>query len=116
VLAHAPTRFYGTATLDPTRVGRDAGRIADEMIAHLVGLVGSEVTVTLEIDAMMPTGASPHVVRTVTENSRILRFTSQAVVLPLTCLARELVEAIPRRRPAQGAQTCVASLRAMGAL
>ena len=64
VLAHAPTRFYGTATLDPTRVGRDAGRIADEMIAHLVGLVGSEVTVTLEIDAMMPTGASPHVVRT----------------------------------------------------
>jgi predicted AAA+ superfamily ATPase len=75
--AHAPTRFYGTATLDPTRVGRDAGRIADEVIAHLVGLVGSEVTVTLEIDARMPTGAPPHVVRTVTENSRTLKFSSQ---------------------------------------
>ena len=65
--AHAPTRFYGTATLDPTRVGRDAGRIADEVIAHLVGLVGSEVTVTLEIDARIPTGAPPNVVRTVTD-------------------------------------------------
>jgi hypothetical protein len=75
--AQAPTRFYGSATLDPTRVGRDAGRIADEVIAHLVGLIGSEVTVTLEIDARMPTGAPPNVVRTVTENSRTLKFTSQ---------------------------------------
>ncbi|HRW61521.1 MAG TPA: Swt1 family HEPN domain-containing protein, partial [Defluviicoccus sp.] len=41
-------RYYGTVTLDPARVGRDAGRIADEVIAHLVGLVGSEVAVTLE--------------------------------------------------------------------
>jgi hypothetical protein len=37
-------------------------------------------------------------------------------LLPLTCLARELVEAIPRRGPAQGAQVRVANLRAMGAL
>lgn len=33
-------RFHGTVALDPTRVGRDAGRIADEVIAHLAGLVG----------------------------------------------------------------------------
>ena len=39
--------------LDPARVGRDAGRIADEVIAHLAGLVGSTVTVTLEIEAMV---------------------------------------------------------------
>jgi hypothetical protein len=75
--ARAPTRFYGTVALDPTRVGRDAGRIADEVIAHLVGLVGSEVTVTLEIDARIPTGAPSNVVRTVTENSRTLKFSSQ---------------------------------------
>ena len=37
-------------------------------------------------------------------------------LLPLTCLARELVEAIPRRGPGQGAQACVANLWAMGAL
>lgn len=57
--ARAPTRFHGTATLDSTRVGRDAGKIADEVIAHLLGLVGSEVTVTLEVDAKMPTGTRP---------------------------------------------------------
>ncbi len=69
-------RFYGTVTLDPARVGRDASRIADEVIAHLVGQVGAEVTVTLEIEAHLPDGASAHVVRTVTENSRTLKFTS----------------------------------------
>ena len=71
-----PRRFHGTVTLDPTRVGRDASRIADEVIAHLAGLVGAEVTVTLEIEASIPDGASDQVVRTVTENSRTLKFTS----------------------------------------
>jgi hypothetical protein len=70
-------RFYGSVTLDSTRVGRDAGRIADEVIAHLVGLMGSTVRVTLEIEADMPSGTPDHVVRTVTENSRTLKFTSQ---------------------------------------
>ena len=72
-----PTRFHGTATLDSARVGRDASRIADEVIAHLSGLVGAKVTVTLEIEAEVPSGAPDHVVRTVTENSRTLKFTSQ---------------------------------------
>jgi hypothetical protein len=72
----APKRFYGTVNLDATRVGRDASRIADEVIAHLAGQVGSEVTVTLEIEATLPDGASDQVVRTVTENSRTLKFTS----------------------------------------
>jgi hypothetical protein len=71
-----PRRFYGV-TLDSTRVGRDAGRIADEVIAHLVGLMGSTVRVTLEIEAEIPSGTPDHVVRTVTENSRTLKFNSQ---------------------------------------
>ena len=69
-------RFHGTVSLDPTRVGRDAGQIADEVISHLAGLVGAEVTVTLEIDAEIPDGAPENVVRTVTENSRTLKFVS----------------------------------------
>lgn len=73
----APTRFHGSVALDPTRVGRDAGRIADEVIAHLTGLIGSTVRVTLDIEADIPDGAPENVVRTVTENSRTLRFTSQ---------------------------------------
>ncbi|HOI96202.1 MAG TPA: Swt1 family HEPN domain-containing protein [Syntrophobacter fumaroxidans] len=72
-----PRRFHGTVTLDPARVGRDAGRVAEEVIAHLSGLVGAKVTVTLEVEAEIPDGAPEHVVRTVTENSRTLKFTSQ---------------------------------------
>jgi hypothetical protein len=62
-----PKRFHGTANLDPARVGRDAGRIADEVIAHLV---------TLEIEATVEAGTPENVVRTVTENSRTLKFTT----------------------------------------
>jgi hypothetical protein len=73
-----PKRYHGTVTLDPARVGRDAGRIADEVITHLVGLVGSSVRVTLEIEAEIPAGASDNVVRTVTENSRTLKFANNS--------------------------------------
>ena len=72
-----PKRFHGTVSLDAARVGRDASKIAEEVISHLVGLVGARVTVNLEIEAEMPDGAPDNVVRTVTENSRTLRFTSQ---------------------------------------
>jgi hypothetical protein len=72
-----PKRFHGSVNLDPARVGRDAGRIADEVVAHLAGLVGSTVRVTLEIDAEIPAGVPESVVRTVTENGRTLKFTSQ---------------------------------------
>ena len=70
----APKRFHGAATLESKRVGRDAGRIADEVVAHLAGLLGANVKVTLEIEAEIPTGAPDHVVRTVTENCRTLKF------------------------------------------
>ena len=70
-------RFHGSVRLDSNRVGRDAGRIADEVIAHLIGLPGAEVTVTLEIEARFPDGASDQIIRTVTENSRTLKFNSQ---------------------------------------
>ena len=70
-------RFHGSVRVDSTRVGRDAGRVADEVIAHLVGQMGAEVTVTIEIEARLPNGASDQLVRTVTENSRTLKFDSQ---------------------------------------
>jgi predicted AAA+ superfamily ATPase len=72
-----PKRFHGSATLDPTRVGRDAGRIADEVVAHLAGLMGSRVTVTLEIQAEVASGVPEKVVRTITENCRTLKFNDQ---------------------------------------
>jgi hypothetical protein len=75
-LAAKPKRFHGSVDLDQERVGRDAGRIAEEVISHLTGLVGSKVRVTLEIEAEVPDGAPDVVVRTVTENARTLKFTS----------------------------------------
>jgi hypothetical protein len=75
--AAQPKHSHGTVTIDATRVGRDADRIAEEVIAHLSGLVGAKVTVTLEVEAEIPSGVPDHVVRTVTENSRTLKFTSQ---------------------------------------
>jgi hypothetical protein len=69
-----PKRYYGTVQLNPERVGRDAGKIAEEVIAHLTGLVGANVKVTLEISADVPDGVSEQVVRTVTENGKTLGF------------------------------------------
>ena len=69
-----PTRFHGSITLDSARVSRDAGKVAEEVIQHLVGQMGSDVEVTLEIQAKLPFGTPDNVVRTVTENCRTLKF------------------------------------------
>lgn len=71
-----PKRYHGTVKLDPARISSDAGRIAEEVVSHLLGLVGSNVSVTLEIEAEIPSGAPENVVRTVTENGRTLKFQS----------------------------------------
>jgi hypothetical protein len=47
------------------------------VIAHLSGLVGAKVTVTLEVEVEIPSGDPDEVVRVVSEKSRTLNFTSQ---------------------------------------
>jgi hypothetical protein len=42
-----------------------------------LGLVGAKVRVTLEIEAEIPSRVPDNVIRTVTENSRTLKFKSQ---------------------------------------
>jgi predicted AAA+ superfamily ATPase len=69
-------RYHASVSLDAMRVGLGASRVAEEVIAHLVGLDGADVRVTLEIQADIPNGAPEGVVRTVTENGRTLKFTS----------------------------------------
>jgi hypothetical protein len=75
-IARAYRRFYGSVKLDPIRVSRDAGRIADEVIQHLTKLMNSRVEVTLEIQAELPDGLSDKTVRDIMENCRTLRFDS----------------------------------------
>jgi hypothetical protein len=67
-------RFHGSVELNPMRLGRDAGRIADEVISHLEGLVGSEVNITLEILVDVAEGIPENVVRIVSENCTTLKF------------------------------------------
>lgn len=69
-------RFYGAVDLDPMRVGRDAGRIADEVVSHLSGLVGAKVTITLEIQVEVEDGIPEDKVRIVKENADTLKFKS----------------------------------------
>jgi len=76
VVKPQPKRYYGSVTLDPQRVGRDAGRIAEEVIAHFAGLVGARVTVTLDIEVNTAAGVPDNVVGIVSENSRTLKFTN----------------------------------------
>ena len=71
-----PRRFHGSVIIDPTRLGRDSGKVGEEIVQHLSALLGSEVEVTLEISAKIPDGAPDHVVRTVTENCNTLHFES----------------------------------------
>ena len=71
-----PKRFYGEAELDPTRLGRDASRIAEEIVAHLVNLPGAKVKISIEIEAANVQEVPPSIQRTVTENAHTLHFNS----------------------------------------
>ncbi len=74
----APHRFHATATLNHARVGPEASRIAEEVVSHLDGLVGSEVRISLEIEVNVPAGVPEDVERIVTENSSSLRLDTHA--------------------------------------
>lgn len=67
-------RFHGSVQIDPLRLGRDASRIAEEIVQHLTSINGANVEISLEIQAELPEGASEKLVRDVTENCRTLRF------------------------------------------
>jgi hypothetical protein len=69
-----PTIFVGSVKINGSRVGRDAGRIADEVLAHLAALPGAEVNVTLEVHVRVPDGVGDDVIRIVSENANALRF------------------------------------------
>lgn len=70
----AKTRFHGSKKLEPIRLTRDAGQIADEIVQHLVKLPGSHIEVTIEIHAKIPDGADEQIQRTVNENCKTLKF------------------------------------------
>lgn len=71
-----PTGFFGSVNLDADRLGREAGKVAEEVLQHLGTLPGAKVTVSLEIHAEVPDGVSEDLQRVVTENCEVLKFKS----------------------------------------
>ena len=51
-----PRRFFGTLRLEPERVGRDAGRVAEEIVQHLVMLPAADAEIVLEVQVRVPAG------------------------------------------------------------
>jgi predicted AAA+ superfamily ATPase len=70
-----PKRFYGRATIEPVRMLRDLGDIADAIVAQL-GRANAEMKITVEIEARAEGGFPDDVRRTVSENARTLKFES----------------------------------------
>lgn len=69
-------RYYGSVPLNTLQPGRDASTVATEIVRHLAGLIGADVTLTLHIEANVPNGIPEQVIRTVSENSGTLKFTT----------------------------------------
>jgi len=72
-----PTVYHGSVDLETVRLIPGFSKVVEEVIQHLTGLPGAKVKVSIEIAAEIPNGAPDHVVRTVTENGRALKFKSQ---------------------------------------
>ena len=70
------SRYYGRVSLDAQRVNREMSLIVEEVIERLTSIAGCEVDISLEINAVLPAGFDEATIRTVSENSRTLKFTS----------------------------------------
>ena len=71
------TRFFGVKSLNPDRYAGDFNKVAHEVIAHLVGALGTSVSVHIEISAANAAGFNPDTIRTVSENAKTLKFEQQ---------------------------------------
>ncbi len=67
------TRFYGRVSLEPVRMLRDLGDIAEAIVAQL-GRADATVKITIEVEATADDGFDDDLRRTVSENARTLKF------------------------------------------
>jgi predicted AAA+ superfamily ATPase len=68
------SRYYGRVEIDPQRVNKDVGLVVEEVVERLTSQLGCEVEITLEINARRAEGFDESTVRTISENSRTLKF------------------------------------------
>lgn len=69
-----PKRFYGVVGLDAIGATLDFSKVVDEVIQHFAAQTGTEVSVTVEIEAISKNGFDTSMQRTVKENCGVLRF------------------------------------------
>ncbi|MET4135389.1 DUF499 domain-containing protein [Pseudarthrobacter sp. PvP090] len=73
-LPPAKRRFFGSKVLSSDRYAMDFKKITDEVLSHLASMPGTELTVTIEIEATHTAGFDENKVRTVSENANTLKF------------------------------------------
>jgi predicted AAA+ superfamily ATPase len=69
------TRFYGTITLNPTKAGLEFSDIQAEIIQQFTSKVGTKVKIMVEIQAESAEGFDPAIIRSVSENCKVLKLT-----------------------------------------
>ncbi|MGW0731941.1 DUF499 domain-containing protein [Streptomyces sp. NPDC002851] len=72
VIPKVPTRFYANAQLTPEQYSKNASKYVLEILQHL-DLIGTEVEVSIEIQAKCPEGFPEDKVRILTENANTLK-------------------------------------------
>ncbi len=73
-VARKARRFHGSVKLNPVSAGLDFTTIAQEIIQHFSSQLGTNVSITVEIEADSNDGFTESTRRTVQENSRTLGF------------------------------------------
>ncbi|MGW7047029.1 hypothetical protein ACWGDT_30950 [Streptomyces avermitilis] len=76
VLPRVPTRFYANAQLTPEQYSKNASKYVLEILQHL-DLIGTEVEVTIEIQAKCPKGFPEDKVRILRENANTLKLKAE---------------------------------------
>ncbi|WP_029263985.1 MULTISPECIES: DUF499 domain-containing protein [unclassified Microbacterium] len=71
--ARGPARYFGSVQVDSTRYSRDFGNVTREIIDRLVG-AGAKIEITIDIQATKAAGFDESEVRTISENTRVLKF------------------------------------------
>lgn len=66
--------FHGSVAINPASAKMRLVQVADEIISLLAGDPNASLTITVEIEAEFPGGASDQIKRAVTENAASLGF------------------------------------------
>ena len=69
-----PNRFFGLVEVDATTATMDFSTIVNEVIQHFAARTGTEVTITVEIEARAADGFDAVFQRTIKENCGVLKF------------------------------------------